>query len=115
MAQLELKLVRDKLNQHKKQVEMRMEELTQAAKRLLREGNRERAKSAMKKKHLQVADLESPCRCIEKIPCHQSKLIDQADEKILRICELLSGIETAQYNKQVLGLKKARWLSMHMT
>jgi charged multivesicular body protein 6 len=54
LPQLELKLVRDRLEQHKTKVTALMDSETEAARRLLKEGRKERALTAIKKKRMQV-------------------------------------------------------------
>ena len=94
------------MEQHKKQVILRMEEASQTARKLLSDGHRERALTAIKKKRIQaqIFLFNNRSEILIYPFLLQSKLVDQADEKILRIYELLQGIETAHHNKLVRSL-----------
>lgn len=82
-AVLDLKIKRDMLHKHKKQVQAVMAREKEIATALLKEGKKDKALLALRKRK------------------QQGKLIEKTDEQILRMEELVNGVETAQRDKQV--------------
>uniref|UniRef100_A0A7S0HV97 Charged multivesicular body protein 6 n=1 Tax=Hanusia phi TaxID=3032 RepID=A0A7S0HV97_9CRYP len=89
MAILELKGQRDKLLQHQKQIQTAIEQAQKVAATLIKEKKEDRALLALKKKTLHTRRL--------------TKVLDQ----VLHMEELISGVETAQRDKEIfLAMKK---------
>eukprot|EP00287_Rhodomonas_sp_CCMP768_P012891 CAMPEP_0196726882 /NCGR_PEP_ID=MMETSP1091-20130531/8005_1 /TAXON_ID=302021 /ORGANISM="Rhodomonas sp., Strain CCMP768" /LENGTH=228 /DNA_ID=CAMNT_0042069375 /DNA_START=146 /DNA_END=832 /DNA_ORIENTATION=- len=82
-AVLELKVQRDNLHKHKRKVEAVMAREKEIAAALLKEGKKEKALLALKKRKM------------------QGKLIEKTDEQMLRMEEMVSGVEAAQREKMV--------------
>uniref|UniRef100_A0A6U6CBD7 Charged multivesicular body protein 6 n=2 Tax=Guillardia theta TaxID=55529 RepID=A0A6U6CBD7_GUITH len=89
MAILELKGQRDKLLQHQKQIQSAIDQAQKVAAALIKEKKKDRALLALKKKKLHTRRL--------------TKVLDQ----VMHMEELISGVETAQRDKEVfLAMKK---------
>ncbi|XP_067949255.1 charged multivesicular body protein 6-like [Watersipora subatra] len=88
-AVLQLKQQRDKLKQYQKKIQSSLERERQFAKKLLSEGNRDKAKLLLRKKKFQEG------------------LIDKTESQLETIEQLVHDLEFAQIESQVLeGLKK---------
>jgi len=88
-AILDLKVQRDRLKQYQKKVEAVIERERDVAQQLLKQGKRDRALLALKKKRL------------------QEKLLEKTDKQLANLQEMVDSIEFAKMEQQVFeGLKE---------
>jgi len=80
---LQLKMQRDKMNQQRKKVLAVMARETEIAKELLREGRKDRAKLALKKRKL------------------QEKMLENHEKQMLKMEQMIEGVEEAQRQKRM--------------
>jgi len=89
VAVLDLKSCRDRLQQYKKKCEGVLEKETEVARTLMKQGKKDKALRALKKKK------------------YQEQLLDKAEAQLTNIQEMIDSIEFAQLEQKVFeGLKK---------
>ena len=86
---LQLKMQRDKMNQQRKKVLAVMARETEIAKELLREGRKDRAKLALKKRKL------------------QEKMLENHERQMLKMEQMIEGVEEAQRQKRMFEVPRA--------